>query len=65
MAVGPAASPTIGGTILAFLGWHAIFVFMAVYGVVLMALIATMMPETLASRDPSRFPPKRLFANYA
>ena len=65
MAVGPAASPTIGGTILAFLGWHAIFVFMAVYGVVLMALIATMMPETLAVRDPSRFRPKRLFANYA
>ena len=27
MAVGPALSPTIGGTILSLLGWHAIFVF--------------------------------------
>ncbi len=64
MAVGPAASPTLGGLILASLGWHAIFVFMAVYGVVLTALIIAFMPETLQSRDPSRFHPRRLLANY-
>ena len=64
MAVGPAASPTLGGLILAALGWHAIFVFMAAYGVVLMALIAAYMPETLRDRDPTRFRPRRLLANY-
>jgi DHA1 family bicyclomycin/chloramphenicol resistance-like MFS transporter len=64
MAVGPAASPTIGGLILAAFGWHAIFVFMAAFGVVLMALIGTQMPETLPIRDPSRFRPRRLFAGY-
>ena len=65
MAVGPALSPTIGGTILSFLGWHAIFVFMAAYGAVLMALIAATMPETAPGRDPSHFHALRLVRNYA
>jgi DHA1 family bicyclomycin/chloramphenicol resistance-like MFS transporter len=64
MAVGPAVSPTIGGLILAAFGWHAIFVFMAATGVVLVKLIVTQMPETLLSPDPSRFHPGRLVANY-
>jgi DHA1 family bicyclomycin/chloramphenicol resistance-like MFS transporter len=64
MAVGPAASPTIGGFILSTLGWHAIFVFMAVYGVVALALVAAIMPETLAQRDPSRFRPAPLVRDY-
>jgi DHA1 family bicyclomycin/chloramphenicol resistance-like MFS transporter len=65
MAVGPAAAPTVGGLILQFLGWHAIFVAMAIYGVVLIALVFTNMPETLASPDPSRLRPARLVRNYA
>lgn len=65
MAVGPAAAPTVGGLILSTLGWHAIFVFMAIYGVVVLSLVATHMPETLAERDPSRFRPLPLLRGYA
>ena len=64
MAIGPALSPTIGGLILASLGWQAIFTFMAIYGALLIGLVLKSMPETLATRDPSRFHPAALFRNY-
>lgn len=64
LAVGPAISPTLGGLILATLGWHAIFVAMIVYGVALLAVILALMPETNRAPDPARARPAGLAKAY-
>ncbi len=46
-AVAPAIAPVIGGWIHALFNWHGIFVFLVLYGVVLMAAIYRWLPETL------------------
>ena len=38
LAIGPAASPTLGGFALDLLGWRSVFVFMVAYGVILVAI---------------------------
>ncbi len=64
LAIGPAASPTIGGIALDLLGWQAIFAFMVGYGAILTIVLLTLTPETLSDPDPSRLRPLRLLRNY-
>lgn len=64
LVVGPALSPTLGGATLGLFGWHAIFVVMTVYGVVILAAFRTIVPETLARRDPEAARPGRLATRY-
>lgn len=65
LAIGPAISPTLGGITLDLLGWHAIFVFMLLYGASIIALFLTIVPETLPARDPDAARPGRLVGRYA
>lgn len=65
LAVGPAVSPTLGGVILGSAGWHMIFVAMAVYGVVLLALLAFFVPETNRARDAALASPVGIAKSYA
>ncbi|WP_446680589.1 multidrug effflux MFS transporter [Camelimonas abortus] len=51
LAVGPAVSPTLGGVILATVGWQAIFWVMVAYGSVAIWLLAFVTPETNSNRD--------------
>lgn len=53
-AIAPALAPIIGGWIHAFFDWHAIFVFLALFGTILWILVWRWMPETLdeAKRQP-------------
>jgi MFS transporter, DHA1 family, multidrug resistance protein len=46
-AIAPAVAPVIGGWIHAFFSWHAIFVFLALYGTALFAAVYFLLPETL------------------
>ena len=64
LAIGPAASPTIGGIALGLFGWQSIFFFMVGYGAILAVVLLTLTPETLAHPDPSRLRPLRLVRNY-
>lgn len=64
LALGPALSPTFGGLMIALADWHAIFVAMVVYGVVLIALVALRLPETNRAPDPARVRPRGLLAAY-
>ncbi len=64
LAVGPAVSPAIGGLTLQFAGWHAIFLVMLVYGLGLIVVLKTAMPETLRTPDLSGLKPATLFGNY-
>jgi DHA1 family bicyclomycin/chloramphenicol resistance-like MFS transporter len=64
LAAGPALSPTIGGITLDLFGWHAIFLVMVIYGAVLIAIFATLVPETNARPEPARAAPRALAASY-
>jgi len=46
-ALGPALAPMVGGWLQMLLGWRAVFVFLALYGAVLMVSIWLWLPETL------------------
>lgn len=65
LAAGPALSPTIGGITLDLFGWRAIFLFMVLYGVLILAVFLSAVPETLQHRDPGRARPGRLAVSYA
>ncbi|MDX6751509.1 multidrug effflux MFS transporter [Geminicoccaceae bacterium 1502E] len=63
LSIAPALGPIIGSFLLRFSGWHAIFLVMAAYGVLLMALMAAT-PETNRTPDPQAFDLLRMLANY-
>jgi MFS transporter, DHA1 family, multidrug resistance protein len=46
-AIAPAVAPVLGGWIHAWFDWHAVFVFLTLYGAVLFAAIYFLLPETL------------------
>jgi DHA1 family bicyclomycin/chloramphenicol resistance-like MFS transporter len=64
LAVGPAAAPTIGGLILVFAGWRAIFAVMAGLGLTVVLVTALALRETVVA-DRSRLHPRALAAAYA
>jgi DHA1 family bicyclomycin/chloramphenicol resistance-like MFS transporter len=61
----PALAPTLGGLTLEFVGWHAIFALMALYGIVIMAAFRFAVPETLSRSGSPTLKPRRLVGNYA
>jgi DHA1 family bicyclomycin/chloramphenicol resistance-like MFS transporter len=64
LALGPALSPSIGGLLLAVADWHAIFIAMVVYGLVLIGVVALKLPETNLAPDPGRVRPRGLARAY-
>ncbi len=46
-AIGPAVAPILGGRIFLAFDWHAIFIFMALFGALMLALCIRYLPETL------------------
>jgi len=64
LAVGPAFSPTIGGLIMIFAGWHAIFLAMVALGIVVVLVVQFGLSETV-ERDLSRIRPAALAKSYA
>jgi MFS transporter, DHA1 family, multidrug resistance protein len=65
LAVGPAVSPTIGGVLLSTLGWHSIFLVMAIYGIVAVLVMSIWCVETNAAPDPTQAYPSQVLQNYA
>jgi MFS transporter, DHA1 family, multidrug resistance protein len=65
LAVGPAVSPTIGGVLLSTLGWHSIFLVMAVYGIVAVLVMGFWCVETNSAPDPTQAYPGQILRNYA
>ena len=51
MALAPAVAPTLGGIMLLVLPWNSIFVFLAVYGAVMIVLIQRLLAESLPQRQ--------------
>ncbi|MDT0158185.1 multidrug effflux MFS transporter [Microbacterium sp. ARD32] len=51
MGVAPVLAPLIGGAVAAFSGWRAVFLALAVIGLLLLAVAAFAVPESLASGE--------------
>lgn len=63
-AAAPAVAPVIGGWIHAFFDWHAIFIFLALYGIVLFVAVYRMLPETLPASERQSLHPVPLARAY-
>jgi DHA1 family bicyclomycin/chloramphenicol resistance-like MFS transporter len=63
-ALAPAIAPVIGGWLQAGFGWRSVFVFLALYSVVLLACCYWRLPETLPRSARQPFAPRPLLANY-
>lgn len=63
LGIAPALSPTIGGVMTEFFGWHSIFAVMLTFGVLLALVVRFAMVETV-QRDPSRIRPRALLRSY-
>jgi DHA1 family bicyclomycin/chloramphenicol resistance-like MFS transporter len=60
----PAIAPIIGGLLQSWLGWRAVFVFLALYGTGLFILCQLRLPETLPPPSRQPFSVGPLFRNY-
>ncbi len=58
------ASPIIGGVLTDWFGWRAIFVYMTVYGAIIIVLIWFRLAETLPVRDMEGLRMRRLLGNF-
>ncbi|HET6264897.1 MAG TPA: multidrug effflux MFS transporter [Usitatibacter sp.] len=60
----PAIAPVIGGWLFVGLGWRSVFWFLAVVGLVLVAVSWRFLPETLAESGRQSFHPMALLKGY-
>ena len=60
LGLGPILAPIIGGVLQANYGWHASFVFITVYGFVLLLFVTFALGESVRARDPDAIRPMRL-----
>jgi len=49
MGLAPALAPIVGGYLIVLYGWQAPFVMLALYGLVMLLIVYTKLPETLAA----------------
>jgi DHA1 family bicyclomycin/chloramphenicol resistance-like MFS transporter len=65
MGVAPILAPSLGGVVLGFAGWHAIFWITALYGALCCVSVWLLLPETLPARARVRLGPAALAGRYA
>lgn len=63
-ATAPAVAPILGGWIHAFFDWHAIFIFLALFGAALWLLVWRQLPETLPESRRQPLSLSNLWAGY-
>jgi len=63
-SIAPMIAPTLGAIVLAWLGWRAIYGFLATAGVLLFAAVLLGFAESHPKIDPAALQPTRLVTNY-
>lgn len=63
-AIAPAVAPIIGGWIHAWFNWHAIFIFLAIFGAVIWLTAWRLLPETLPVEKRQNLKPAPLLRAY-
>jgi DHA1 family bicyclomycin/chloramphenicol resistance-like MFS transporter len=61
----PIVAPTVGALILTLASWRWIFVFLAGYGLVILALAVFLVEESLREPDPHALRPRRILSSWA
>ncbi len=64
MAVAPIVAPIIGGYVVVWFDWRAVFVVLAAFGLAMFALVATFLRETNDQLDAHAARPGPIFRNY-
>jgi len=57
-------APAVGGQLLTHFGWRAVFVAMAVFGFLVLAAIAALLPETLPKERRTQLELSKVFGTY-
>jgi DHA1 family bicyclomycin/chloramphenicol resistance-like MFS transporter len=65
MALTPILAPIVGGVVHVALGWRAVYLTLAAFGALFLALAALLVPETNRRRDPDALRPGHLATNAA
>lgn len=65
VALAPALGPIIGGQLQVYFGWRSIFVVLAAFGILMIALSWWRLPETLREKVMDALKPRRLVQIYA
>ncbi len=63
-SIGPAIAPIIGGYLVKWFNWHAIFVFLFLYALLLVSICYKRLPESLAPEKRQPFHPGFLWKSY-
>lgn len=64
MGLVPAVAPVIGGMLQTAFGWRSTFLATLIFALALLAVIITLMPETLRQRSPDRLSLVAIFRGY-
>jgi DHA1 family bicyclomycin/chloramphenicol resistance-like MFS transporter len=62
--VAPAVAPIVGGLLLVHFGWHSVFIFLTLVGVLLWTVSWRLLPETLHVSQVQPFHPAHLLKGY-
>ena len=65
MALAPLVAPSIGGWFHTWFGWRSNFLLLALFGVVLLAMVWRLLGETNQHPDPTALDPGRMLENYS
>ncbi|WP_246860715.1 multidrug effflux MFS transporter [Noviherbaspirillum sp. UKPF54] len=63
-AVAPAAAPVLGGWLQLWFGWRSVFVFLAVFGLLMCVICWRSLPESLPACERHAFRPRRILRGY-
>ena len=64
MGLAPIMAPMIGGVLLTWFDWTAVFLTLGLTGVLLLSMVLVLLGETLGHRDPNAFRLARILLNY-
>ena len=65
LGIAPIVAPILCSHLHVWFGWQANFVFVALYGTLLLAAVVALLPETLRARNQAALVPRVMLANYA
>jgi DHA1 family bicyclomycin/chloramphenicol resistance-like MFS transporter len=65
LALGPIVRPIFGGVIEVTAGWRSVFIFLAVFGCLILLTIVVLLRETNTNLNRDATRPARLIGNYA
>ncbi len=64
MAIAPAAAPIVGGLLLVYYGWESTFLALALYGALMVMVIALLLREPLPDEHRQSIRPGAILANF-